>query len=481
MKKIDLNLTVGELVNTYPELRAILAELGFDKIMSPLALKAMGNIMTLPRGAAVKGVPLEKVVAALQANDFMVVGYDEDEERKAKLRSYIERLSQGEALESVRAEFVSEFASVSALEIATAEQELIKSGVPLQHVQKLCDVHSAMFHGCTETEVLKEGLKAQAAKMEDLAGSDLPAGHPLSLLRAENEGMEKVLDIITAQCESGAPDAAVVVKALVDFNGVRAHYAKKEELLMPLLYNYGVTGPAQVMWGVDDEIKKELGTLTRAIKEDADNVMIYKGRIAALAQRTREMIYKEERILFPLCLRYFTAEEWKRIYRDFPEMGIAFVEKPPIWPEGEAWAEAEMARVSEQEILAGRIQLPTGELTVKQLRAMFSLLPVDITFIDEQDKLRFFINEGNIFPRPKAALGREVYECHPPQIVPVVRNLLADFKAKKRDSLEVARYIMGKPVMVKYMAVYDQAGSYIGTVEVVQDCSHILAKFPPRI
>ena len=480
MKKIDLNLTVGELVNMYPELRDILAELGFDKIMNPLALKVMGNIMTLPRGAAVKGVPLEKVVAVLQERGFTVTGYADDEARKEKLRSYIERLSQGEELESVRAEFVREFASVSALEIATAEQELIKSGVPMCQVQKLCDVHAAMFHGRTEAEVIKEELKAQAAKREDFTGRDLPAGHPLSLLRAENTGLEKVLDTITRQCEGSNPETGVVVEALRAFHGVRAHYAKKEELLMPLLYNYGVTGPSQVMWGVDDEIKKELGVLTRAVQEDEDNVRIYKGRIAALAQRTREMIYKEERILFPLCLRYFTAEEWKRVYRDFPEMGIAFVAEPAIWPEGEAWAAAELERLSEQEILAGRIQLPTGELTVKQLRAMLSLLPVDITFIDENDKLRFFINEGNIFPRPKAALGRDVYDCHPPQIVPVVRNLLADFKAKKRDSLEVARYIMGKPVMVKYMAVYDADECYIGTVEVVQDCSHILAKFPPR-
>ena len=87
------------------------------------------------------------------------------------------------------------------------------------------------------------------------------------------------------------------------------------------------------------------------------------------------------------------------------------------------------------------------------------------------------MNEGNIFPRPKAALGRDVYECHPPQIVPVVKNLIADFRAKKRDSLEVARYIMGKPVMVKYMAVYDQDDEYIGTVEVVQNCASILEKF----
>jgi len=263
-------------------------------------------------------------------------------------------------------------------------------------------------------------------------------------------------------------------------NGVRAHYAKKEELLMAQLYKYGVTGPSQVMWNEDDEIKKEIGTLTRAVTEDADNVLIYKGRIAAVAKKAREMVYKEEQILFPLCLRFFTEEEWLRIYRDFPEMGMAFVEKPARWEAGERWAAAELAKVTEQEILAGKIQLPTGELTVKQLSAILALLPLDLTFIDAEEKLRFFINEGRVFPRPLAALGRDVAECHPPHIVPVVKNLVADFKAKKRSSLEVSRYIMGKPILVKYMAVYDENDAYMGTLEAVQDCSRILEKFAPR-
>lgn len=477
MKTIDLNRSVAELIKENPELEKILADIGFEKILNPTALKAMGNIMNLPRGAAIKSIPMENILAELARHGFSVTGYVDKEARKEKLRGYIERLSQGEALESVREEFVREFASVSAMEIAEAEQQLIKEGMPLEEVQKLCDVHSALFHGRTESEVIKKKMETQAANMEDLDGNDLPEGHPIRLLRAENAGLEQVLDTLQKQCESEQPDAATVAEALLALNGVRSHYAKKEELLMPLLYAYGVTGPSQVMWDVDDEIKKELGILVRVTKEDADNVAVYKGRIAALVKCTREMIYKEERILFPLCIRFFTEEEWLRVYRDFPEMGIALVDKPEKWEKGEQWAAAEQTKISEQEILGGKVQLPTGELTVGQLRMMLSLLPVDITFIDENDVLRFFVNEGNVFPRPKAALGRAVYECHPPQVVPAVRNLIADFRAKKRSSMEVARYIMGKPILVKYMAVYGDDGSYRGALEVVQDCSHILGKF----
>ena len=359
--------------------------------------------------------------------------------------------------------------------IMTIPRAAVIQGVALADVvQAFTDAGFAVVNGEPSSA---ENLTCQLTSQVDRS-SGLPEGHPVSLLRAENAGLGAVLDSIAAQLSGrGVPDAAIVIKALQEFNGVRAHYAKKEELLMAQLYKYGVTGPSQVMWDEDDEIKKELGTLTRAVMDDADNVLIYKGRIAALVEKARGMMAKEEKILFPLCLRFFTAEEWKKIYRDFPEIGMAFVEKPAKWEEGENWAADELAKVKGQDILAGKILLPTGELTVKQLSALLSLLPLDLTFIDAEEKLRFFINEGRVFPRPLAALGRDVAECHPPHIVPVVRNLVADFKAKKRSSLEVARYIMGKPILVKYMAVYDEDGEYLGTLEAVQNCEHILEKF----
>lgn len=481
MKELNLKKSVAELVREYPELKEILAGLGFEDIMKPAALQLMGRIMTLPRGAVVKGIPMEKIRAELEEKGFVLTGA-EQQERQAMLREYIARLNGGESLETVRADFVRYFEHVRPEEIAEAEQDLIKGGVPLKDVQRLCDVHSALFHDCAESGREQAALRKTAEKTHVAAAfltvEDLPEGHPLSLLRLENDGLIRHLDAIHHEMVDGE-DAAKITGLIAALNAVRSHYAKKEELLMPLLYDYGVTGPSQVMWGVDDEIKRELGVITKALKKDSGNYPLYKGRIAPLCARIREMVFKEDRILFPLSLRYLTEEQWLMVYRDLFEMGMAFVDvdSMPRWPEGEAWMKQQSSSSMKPEILEGKVKLPTGELTLRQLQGILKLLDVDITFIDKDDILRYFINEGKIFSRPLSALGREVYSCHPPEIIPVVRQMILDFKAKKRTQMEIYRRIMGRPVGVRYMAVYDESGEYMGTVEFVQDYQKALDKF----
>ena len=399
------------------------------------------------------------------------------ETKKEVLRGYLDRLQQGEELASVRRDFVRSFVDVQPEEIMEAEQSLLRDGVAPQKLQKLCDLHAALFCGSSEEEIVAQRAATERAAQAAPELDGLPEGHPISILRRENEVLEQQLTALfrlLGKKEDGTAFAA----AFPRLNALRAHYAKKEELLMPILYRYGVTGPSEVMWGVDDEIKKELGVLTKVLKEDAENVVIYRGRLHDLMTRIREMMVKEERILFPLTVRYFTQEEWYAVYRDDKEFAaVPSADTQLKWEEAEAWCAEQQEALAREEIFGGKVQLETGELTVRQLRALLALFPVDITFIDEDDVLRYFLNEGKIFARPRSALGRKVYECHPPQIIPVVRQMLADFKAKKRDHMVVWRRIMGKPVGVRYQAVYGEDGTYLGTVEFVQDFTEALARF----
>ena len=499
-KELDFSKTVAELVEEFPEFQQAMAEIGFKEITNPMVLNVMGRVMTVPKGAAIKGMRLEDVVRELEARGFAIKqdeaaaahacgscgtheahphvhGEDgcgcthaatgaadgEATGRAAVLKGFLERLSAGESLETVRKDFIKDFASISAEEISAAEQQLIEGGTPIHEVQKLCDVHSALFHGHI----------GGAAPAADAAPEvqDLPDGHPLTVLNLENKGLSELLDRLAAALE--ASDMPGLSRGLGELHAIYSHYGKKESLLMTLLYRYGVTGPSGVMWGVDDEIKAELRALMKSL---GDGIGGEEERYSAFFQRIRDMIYKEEKILFPLTLRFFSEEDWLMIYRDMPEFGIAFIKDAPKWAEGDDYI-AEAEAKERKMIASGKVRLSTGEIGCKELEAILNLLPVDITYIDKDEMLRFFSNPGQVFARPRIALGSKVYNCHPANIVPIIEQLVADFKAKKRDRMEIYRYIKGKPVGVRYLAVYDENGEYTGAVELVEDFSEALAQF----
>ncbi len=404
----------------------------------------------------------------------------EQKERLEKLQSMLARLGKGEDLESVRKDFVRDFEHVSVKEIMDAEQSMIADGTDVSDVQKLCDLHSALFHGRAEVEALQDEARrthTAAAQVDPDDIDSLPDAHPLRQLSAENTALEHLLDEVDALAAKSDADPKAFVIAIQNLSGIWSHYGKKEELLMPHLYSYGVTGPSQVMWGVDDEMKRELSTILAVLREDPENLAIYHGRIQALSRRIREMIFKEERILFPLSYRFFSEEEWYKIYHDFPEYDMAFGVPFLKWASAIGWKVAQKSQAMEDKVLDGKIHTETGELTLRQFQSILSLMPVDITFVDADNVVRFFVNNGHVFSRPKSCLSHDIFEGHPPQVIPVVRQLLEDFRAGKRDDMLVYRRIKGAPIGVHYLAVRSGQGEYLGAVEFVTDYSEALKKF----
>lgn len=478
MKELDMKKTVADLVAEHPEVKEIMAELGFKDITSPVALKFMGKVMTIPKGAAIKGIPIEKIIAAFEANGFQVTGIPGHEasevlpgtaeDRNTRLKNLILRLNQGEDLESVRADFVRDFESVSVHDIVKAEQGLIDDGLPMQEVQKLCDLHSALFHGKTEAELWAEEEK-QAAERSD---TQVPEGHPVDVLRRENRALEPILDRALAALASG--DFSALLANLKTLRKIGVLYSKKESILMPMLLHHGVTGPNDVMWGVDDEIKAEVARLANTLTEE--NFSSEKAAVEAVLKRMQEMIYKEENIFFPLCLEHLSDAEWLDAYRDLPELGFIFIEDAPKWAHGE---EALVARQNEAPaaMVEGFLHFPGGKLNMEQLNGLFKVLPIDITFIDEEDINRFFTNYGKVFSRPLSALDRSTYECHPERVKPMVKQLLDDFKSGARDYMEVWTPNDDHPVRVIYAAVRDEKGNYLGAAELVEDLTTAKAHF----
>lgn len=491
-KKIDLSKSVYELTKAYPELIELLAELGFTEITKRAMLNSVGRLTTIPKGAKMKNVSMIDIVTTLMSNGFELAGEmpvmdsseiskqdaspeSEPEDRTKQLKRYLRRLGAGEDLESVRADFVKDFSDVEASEIMKAEQELLKEGAPLTEVQKLCDVHSALFHGTTteekianaekavEESVMRQKVAEELARRDSLPKKDYSdkntraaelsgiPGHPLYIFTKENEAFTALL----AQFHAKRGDML--------FQKIRElsiHYAKKGDLLYPhLKVKYGVSGPSDVMWTVDDEIRDALGELAKETEQDDT----WEFRLEAVLKRAEEMVYKEQNILFPICAVNFTEDEWFEIYHDSKDyaccFGVANTE----------WKEAEDALREDIIPSDGEIVMPGGHMTIKSLTALLNTIPLEISFIDADNINRFF-NEGpKVFKRPGMAIDREVFSCHPPKIEPMVRSILDDLRKGLRDSVPVWMEKNGRTMLVNYMAVRDNNKNYLGTVELVQD------------
>lgn len=380
-----------------------------------------------------------------------------------RIKEYLKRLGQGEDLELVRADFVKEFESVDAAEIMAAEQQLIEEGTPITEVQRLCDVHAALFHGTNSSENFAEAERKFAASVKEqklAVAAELvkTKGHPLYTFTRENEELGHRIKA----CKKAIADGTLSRADVDAIRPVATHYAKKGDLLYPVLkVVHGISGPSDVMWTVDDEIRDEFAALAKKADSQDDE---WKKRFEAALTRADEMIYKEANILFPNCAFNFTDEEWFGIYRDSKDYAECFGVENGVWEDAEKVQEVKMSSISQDEIV-----MAGGHMTVEQLTAMLNTIPLEISFVDTDNINRFF-NEGpKVFKRPGMAIDREVFSCHPPKIEQQVRRIIEEFRAGTLDKVPVWMDKNGRTMLVTYMAVRDKSGKYLGTMELVQD------------
>jgi uncharacterized protein len=410
------------------------------------------------------------------------------EYRRQVLKELIHSLHDGKSVEEVRARFAETFASVSAQEISDAEQTLISEGMPVSEVQRLCDVHASVFKGAiadlhapnaTGTGLTEPGAFAPPA--------DAP-GHPVHTFKLENRALEALIEqklrpLLANLQANGTPDhrpwqqtVAELRNTLEELYQVHIHYLRKENLLFPLLENYGITAPPKVMWGVDDEIRGKLKRAKEALNgpETAVAAVMVEEAVTQLT----EMIFKEDNILFPMCLENFKPSEWDMIARESGDIGWCLIDGPDAsgTMAGRESATSGSAGATGIPGIEGTIVLPTGILTVDQLVGMLNMLPFDITFVDANDTVRYF-SQGTerIFARTKAIIGRAVSNCHPPSSVHVVEQLVADLKSGKKDSEDFWIHMGDKYVLIRYFAVRGEGGAYLGTLEVTQNIAPIQA------
>jgi hypothetical protein len=372
-----------------------------------------------------------------------------------------------------------------------AEQLLIEEGLPVEEIQRLCDVHVAVF---------------QAGLDEQQPPETIP-GHPVHTFTAENEVVLRFIEQMrsTTQNYRAAPEQKTLATfrfQLEKLGEFERHYLRKEMLLFPFLENYGFYGPSKVMWGIHDEIRADLRSLARWMSTGTEtDPGELESLFNAAAVKIQDMVYKEEKILFPASLEHLTGSDWAQIRAQEEEIGYFLVVPGRQWvaQESVALESAAQERTAHEsaamgspierihqpaaqpaavERPAGPIELPlnTGMLTLEQVDLLLRNLPVDVTFVDEQDTVRYFSQtRERIFNRTPAIIGRQVQNCHPPQSVGRVQQILEGFRSGSRDNAEFWINLGGQMVHIRYFALRDEGGAYRGTLEVSQDITAIRA------
>ena len=382
--------------------------------------------------------------------------------RKELLKHMILQLHDGVAPEAVRARMVELMAKIPYGEVVEVEQELINEGLPESEVLRLCDIH---------TEALEGHI--------DLAGMKLVApGHPVDTFKQENRELARVASqlndlfaVVQAEA-SGRVQETYLNSVKTLFNSlmdVDKHYRRKENLLFPFLEKYGITGPPKVMWGKHDE--------TRDLLKNAINSLNMPGELTSemmqmkidlhlkpAARAITDMIMKEEEILLPMTLDKLSEADWYDIYRQTNEIGYCLYD-PKF-----SWKPAGIEIHEETSAEEGTVSLPSGKFSSEELMAILNTLPIDITFVDRNDKVKYF-SQGRerIFDRNRAILGRDVRMCHPPSSVHIVDQIVGDFKSGKADSAPFWIQMGGKFIHIEYFALRNEKGEYLGTVEMSQD------------
>jgi DUF438 domain-containing protein len=452
---------VNDILARCPFLKDYLIALNpeFKMLDNPFLRKTVGRLASLGKVAMIGGMDVRTLLDGIageikkQTGETVVVvagegGVDEDQARIETMKGIIKELHAGRDVESQKKKFQELIKDVAPWEIAQMEQALIREGMPEEEIKRLCDVHVKVFQEALEHKTVP----------------GLPAGHPVHTLMLENRACEDILRESEAITDY-AKEKDKLLSILDRLAEIDKHFVRKENQLFPILEQKGVTGPSKVMWALHDDIR---GFIKDVRKRVTDGKM-ERVAIEALAKMINDMIYKEEHILFPMALESLSEEEWGKVVTGEEEAGYAWIKPEATWrPAAGAVPQAALSA------MAGSLNLDTGQLTPEQVNLILTHLPVDISFVNEQDEVLYYsASPERIFPRSPGVIGRRVQNCHPPKSVDTVEKILSAFKAGTKNVAEFWIQMRGRVINIRYFAVRDAAGTYRGCLEVSQDITHI--------
>lgn len=291
----------------------------------------------------------------------------------------------------------------------------------------------------------------------------------LDILMKENRALEKKLDRIRPILldRKIREKKDILLKELRELQEFDAHYLKKENILFPYLekknkYFEGLT----IMWSLHDEARENIAKMIEILEEDKFDDNDFNIQIGKLFFSLLGIVHKEEHILFPAAMEVIEDSEWDEMNVQSLEYGFPFIESPVI----------EKKELNVKEFDGMTFKTDTGELTFEQVLLIFNALPVDLSFVDENNKLRYFTRpKDRIFPRSPAAIGRDVRNCHPAKSVHIVEEIIEELRSGRRDKATFWINLKGRMILIQYFALRNDKGEYKGVLEVSQDITEIRA------
>ena len=379
-------------------------------------------------------------------------------ERQDKLKKLIKKIHDGMPIDEAKKLFKADFEEISTDEIVAMEQSLIDEGMKVEEIQSLCDVHAAVF----------DKSISDIHKPKDI--TRIP-GHPAKVFSDENEQIKKLIkEEINPYLTRTDTTAYLMLRIGIDrLANITKHYARKEYLFFPSLEKKGINAIPKVMWGVDDEIRADIKNVQAMLDDKDQNLENIIKSIKAVLERVEDMIIKENNILLPKLVDLMSFYDWIMADQGSDEIGY-FLEKPT-----ESW-KVEEKPIEEEKPFDGEIRFDAGKLNSEEINAIFNTLPLDMTFVDKDGHVKYFTQgKERIFERPKTVIGRHVTLCHPPQSVHVVEDIINSFKSGEKDQEDFYINFKGMFVLIRYYAVRDKEGNYLGTLEMTQDINPLKA------
>ena len=531
-KKLDLSKSVYDLVTEYPEVTEIMKSLGFSEITNKVMLNSVGKIMTIPKGAKMKGVSMVDIVGA-----FMKAGFT--------LEGEMPNLSGDDA----KGATVSSNGAAAVTSTSTAPTAPATAVKPSSVETSANDVESkAKDNSETKADDSVQDTAQDSERVEQLKGflKRLGTGEELGAVREDfvsqfaHVEASEIMKAEQGLMREGTPLAEV--QQLCDlhsalFHGSTIHeqmdaeHAKVEAVLEAQEKSQSVVTLVETVGHPLNRLTEEnkaLDALIEAFKVKVANKTATVDDVNEVRQvsihyaKKGDLLYPHLKIAYDISgpsMVMWTVDgdirdgfgrlaraksiddAWyeefdglltraqEMIYKEqnilFPICAENFSAEEwyQIYKDTEqyeeifgvervAWAEAESALAAKVAPTSGDsniIALIGGSLTLEQLDAMLNTMPMEITFVDHVDINRYFNDGEKVFKRPTTAIGRDVFSCHPPKVEPIVRGIIESFRNGERDNVAVWLEKVGRPFYVNYMAVRDQNNNYLGTLELVQD------------